>query len=201
MQHTLTLPKSVTLVAVSKRQSPKDILKLIEEGVTDFGENYVQELIEKSNLGVFSGCTVHFIGQIQSKKCADIVKYADVIHSVSRIKVVDALEKACQTQNKKVDIFIQVNLAAEEGKAGCMEKELPALIQHVNSTTPHLNVIGLMTFPPKGQGAPFYKRLNALSKQFKLPCLSMGTSDDYESAIEAGATHVRLGSVLFGGRG
>lgn len=195
-----TLPTNVTLIAASKKQTIDSIRNTFNSGITHFGENYVQELTEKAEQGAFKNCTVHFIGAIQSRKCSDIVKYSNIVHTVDRLKIANALNKACQQQSKAINVFIQVNLSKEPSKAGCLESELPELVSHIAQNAPNLNLVGLMTFPPKGEGRPYYKHLKQLAERFNLPNLSMGTSGDYEDAVEEGATHIRLGTTIFGER-
>lgn len=194
------LSDKITLIAASKKQSSMKIQNAYNAGIRHFGENYLQELIEKYKEGAYKDATVHFIGHIQSKKCADICKYADVIHTVDREKIADLLNQACLDQQKTLDIFIQVNLSKENNKGGCTEEALGSLINYVQKRCPYLNLVGLMTFPPKGQGKHYYKQLKSLSEDFNLTQLSIGTSDDYLEAIEEGATHIRLGTTIFGER-
>ena len=188
-----------TLIAVSKKQSAKQIQAAQDANCIHFGENYIQELIEKKS--IFGQSQVHFIGHLQSKKAEDAVKLADVIHTIDRVKLANQIEKACIKLNKSIEGFIQVNIGEEEQKSGVSAKELPNLISHIQAQCPHIHLTGLMCIPPRDNKArEHFKALKHLSELHSLPNLSMGMSSDWEIALEEGATHIRVGSALFGPR-
>tara|TARA_R110000868_G_scaffold218576_1_gene468986 strand:- start:131069 stop:131686 length:618 start_codon:yes stop_codon:yes gene_type:complete len=191
---------SIILIAASKKQSPQKIIAAKNAGILHFGENYIQEAIDK--IDAFSGCNLHFIGHLQTNKAHEAVKYFDTIHSVDRLKLAKSLEKECIKQGRaQLNVFIQVNQGLEPTKAGCKTSELPDLLKEIRSLCPHINVIGLMTIPPKDKSATVYfKELSEIAKREGLTCTSMGMSDDYIKAIENGATHIRVGSAIFGTR-
>jgi hypothetical protein len=190
---------AVTLIAVSKTQSAEAIEPLILAGQRDFGENRVQEAERKwpALRAQYPGLRLHLIGQLQSNKADDAVALFDAIHSLDRESLVAALEKAMAKAGKRPDCFIQVNLGDEPQKGGCAVDALPALLDRARD----LPVAGLMCVPPEGvEAAPYFALLAKLARRHGLTGLSMGMSADYESAVMIGATHVRVGSALFGDR-
>jgi len=192
----------VTLVAVSKTHPAERIAPLIAAGQRVFGENRVQEAAEKwpALRDAHGAIELHLVGQLQSNKAEDAVTLFDCIHSVDRTSLVGALGKAMDKAGRQVPCFIQVNIGAEEQKGGCAIADLPALLAEARAA--ELPVIGLMCVPPLGiEPAPFFALLDKLAADHGLAGRSMGMSDDFETAIMLGATHVRVGSALFGARG
>ena len=194
-------PGDVTLIAVSKTHAAEAIEPLLAAGARDFGENRVQEAQGKwpDLLARWPGVRLHLIGQLQSNKAADAVSLFDAIHSVDRPSLVDALAAAMAKTGKRPDCYIQVNIGGEAQKGGVALAGLPALLDHAR--TAGLPVAGLMCMPPEGiEAAPFFALLQKLARDHGLAGLSMGMSSDYEAAVMLGATHVRVGSALFGAR-
>jgi pyridoxal phosphate enzyme (YggS family) len=191
----------VTLVAVSKTKPAAAILGLIAQGQRVFGENRVQEVQDKwpAIRTAHPEVELHLVGQLQSNKAEDAVALFDCIHSVDRPSLVTALGKAQDKLGRKVPCFVQVNIGNEEQKGGCAVADLPALLAQAREAG--LEVIGLMCVPPAGiEAAPFFALLDKLADDNGLAGLSMGMSDDFEIAVQLGATHVRVGSALFGAR-
>ena len=194
--------EDVTLVVVSKTHPAERIAPLIAAGQRVFGENRVQEAAEKwpALREAHGAIELHLVGQLQSNKAEDAVALFDCIHSVDRPSLVSALGKAMDKAGRQVPCFIQVNIGAEEQKGGCAIADLPALLAEARAA--ELPVIGLMCVPPLGiEPAPFFALLDKLAADHGLAGRSMGMSDDFETAIMLGATHVRVGSALFGARG
>ena len=193
--------EDIHLIAVSKTRSAEDIEPLILEGQMLFGENRVQEAAQKWPVlkEQHSGIQLHLIGQLQSNKAEEAVALFDMIHSVDRLSLISALGKAMQKLQRAVPCFIQVNIGAEAQKGGCSVAELPELLKAAQESD--IPVAGLMCIPPADvEAAPFFALLAELSARYGLPQLSMGMSDDVETAIMLGATHIRLGTALFGER-
>lgn len=192
----------ITLVAVSKTHPAEAILPLIAAGQRVFGENRVQEAQAKwpALRKAYQGIELHLVGQLQSNKAEDAVALFDCIHSLDRPSLVAALAKAMDRLGRRVPCFIQVNIGAEEQKGGCAIAALPALLAEARAA--NLPVAGLMCVPPAGiEAAPFFALLDKLATDHGLAGRSMGMSDDFETAIMLGATHIRVGSALFGARG
>ena len=193
--------EDIHLIAVSKTRSVEDIVPLILQGQMLFGENRVQEAAQKwpALKEQHSGIQLHLIGQLQSNKAEEAVALFDVIHSVDRLSLVIALGKAMQKLQRAVPCFIQVNIGAEAQKGGCSVAELPDLLKAAQESD--IPVEGLMCIPPaEVEAAPFFALLAELSARYGVPRLSMGMSDDFETAIMLGATHIRVGTALFGER-
>ena len=193
--------EDIHLIAVSKTRSVEEIAPLILQGQMLFGENRVQEAAQKwpALKEQHSGIQLHLIGQLQSNKAEEAVALFDVIHSVDRLSLVIALGKAMQKLQRAVPCFIQVNIGAEAQKGGCSVAELPDLLKAAQESD--IPVAGLMCIPPADvEAAPFFALLAELSARYGLPQLSMGMSDDFETAIMLGATHIRVGTALFGER-
>lgn len=193
--------EDIQLIAVSKTRSVEDIAPLILQGQMLFGENRVQEAAQKWPVlkEQHSGIQLHLIGQLQSNKAEEAVALFDMIHSVDRLSLISALGKAMQKLQRAVPCFIQVNIGAEAQKGGCSVAELPELLKAAQESD--IPVAGLMCIPPADvEAAPFFALLAELSARYGLPQLSMGMSDDFETAIMLGTTHIRLGTALFGER-
>jgi pyridoxal phosphate enzyme (YggS family) len=193
--------EDIHLIAVSKTRSAQDIEPLIMEGQRLFGENRVQEAASKwpALKERHPEVELHLIGQLQSNKAEEAVALFDMIHSVDRLSLVTALGKAMEKLGRAVPCFLQVNIGAEEQKGGCSVAELPDLLKAAQDAG--LPVAGLMCIPPaEVEAAPFFALLAELSARHGLAQLSMGMSDDFETAIMLGATYVRVGTALFGER-
>ena len=191
----------VTLIAVSKTRSVEEIAPLIAAGHVDFGENRVAEAMEKwTSLKIDAPhIRLHLIGQLQSNKAAQAVANFDMIHAVDRLSLVSALAIAQQSLGKRPGVFLQVNIGDEQQKGGCAVADLPDLL--MASRAADLDIRGLMAIPPAdSEPAPYFALLAELAHDLALPGLSMGMSNDFETAIRLGATHVRVGSALFGPR-
>jgi pyridoxal phosphate enzyme (YggS family) len=191
----------VTLIAVSKTHGPDAILPLIEAGQRVFGENRVQEAVAKwpELRARHDGIELHLIGQLQSNKAEEAVALFDCIHSVDRPSLVTALSKAMEKAGRRPSCFVQVNIGEEGQKAGCAIADLPALLDQCRDAD--LPVAGLMCIPPADvEPAPYFALLAKLARRHGLTGLSMGMSGDFETAVAIGATHVRVGTALFGDR-
>ena len=191
----------VTLIAVSKTWGPDHIRPALEAGHRDFGENRVQEAQNKwpALREEFADLRLHLIGPLQSNKAADAVALFDVIHTIDRPKIARAIAAECEKQGRDVAVFVQVNTGEEEQKSGAAPGEAPALIATCRELG--LAPAGLMCIPPAGENpGPHFALLRELAAEGGLRDLSMGMSGDYEEAIRMGATHVRVGSAIFGAR-
>ncbi len=191
----------VALVAVSKTYEATEILPFLEGGQRIFGENRVQEAAAKwpELRAQYPDIELHLIGQLQSNKADEAVQLFDIIHSVDRPSLIAALAKAMDKAGKRIPCFIQVNIGDEPQKGGCPIADLPAL--RAQAQQAGIPVIGLMAVPPiDTEAAPYFALLAKLAADNGLPQLSMGMSDDFETAIMLGATHIRVGSALFGKR-
>ena len=194
-------PSDVNLIAVSKMRSSAVIIPLLEAGHRVFGENRVQEAADKwpEMKAAYHAVELHLIGQLQSNKAGEAVALFDAIHSVDRLSLISALGKAMRDQGKPVPCFIQVNIGAEQQKGGCAVEALPEML--IAAQGAGVPVQGLMCLPPAAmEPAPFFALLAELAARHELPSLSMGMSDDFATAIMLGATHVRVGTALFGER-
>ena len=192
----------VTLVSVSKMHPAEAIAPLIDAGQRVFGENRVQEAQGKwpALRERYPGIELHLVGQLQSNKADEAVALFDAIHSLDRPSLVGALAKAMDKAAKRVPCFVQVNIGAEEQKGGVEIAELPALLSDARAAD--IPLAGLMCVPPLDiEPAPFFALLDKLARDNGLEGRSMGMSGDFETAIMLGATHVRVGTALFGERG
>ncbi len=192
-------PEDTALIAVSKTRTADEILPLLEAGHRIFGENRVQEAQEKwpDLIARFPDIELHLIGQLQSNKAEDAVCLFDVIHSVDRLSLIAALIKAQDKTGRRPRCFVQVNVGDEAQKGGCAIADLPALLAEGAA----LNISGLMAVPPADmEAAPFFALLAKCAREYGLPHISMGMSADFETAIMLGATHIRVGTALFGSR-
>ena len=194
-------PEDTCLIAVSKTRSVEEISALIEQGQRIFGENRVQEAAEKwpTLRKSYPDIELHLIGQLQSNKAEEAVELFDVIHSLDRPSLVIALGKAMRKAGKSVPCFLQVNIGAEKQKGGCAIEALPDLIAAAQGEG--IEIAGLMCIPPaEVEAAPYFALLAELAAREGLTGLSMGMSDDFATAIMLGATHIRVGTALFGKR-
>ncbi|WP_435416696.1 YggS family pyridoxal phosphate-dependent enzyme [Parerythrobacter aurantius] len=192
----------VTLIAVSKTHPAEAITPLLEQGQRVFGENRVQEAQGKwpALREAYPDVELHLIGQLQSNKAEEAVALFDCIHSLDRPSLVTALGRAMAKEGRQVPCFVQVNIGAEEQKGGCPIAEVPALLTQAREAG--IPVTGLMCIPPFDiEPAPFFALLDKLARDNGLEGRSMGMSGDFETAIMLGATHVRVGTALFGERG
>ncbi|WP_068091347.1 YggS family pyridoxal phosphate-dependent enzyme [Novosphingobium rosa] len=197
----------VTLIAISKTHPAEAITPLIAAGQRVFGENRVQEAAAKwpALREATPDLELHLVGQLQSNKAEEAVSLFDAIHALDRISLADALAKAMDKTGRRIPCFVQVNIGAEEQKGGVAIAELGALLAHVRQL--ELPLAGLMCVPPAGiEAAPFFALLAKLADDHGLTGtpqggLSMGMSGDFETAIQLGASHIRVGSALFGARG
>jgi pyridoxal phosphate enzyme (YggS family) len=188
---------AVTLVAVSKTHPQAAVLAALGAGQHVFGENRVQEAAQKFPL---PGARLHLIGALQTNKAAEAVRLADCIESLDRPKLLRAIANAVQAAGKSPDLLVQVNIGDEPQKAGVAVSEADALITEARREFGD-RMCGLMCIPPAGANpAPYFQRLAALADEHGLAVRSMGMSGDFEAAIAAGATHVRVGTAIFGSR-
>ena len=192
----------VEIIAVSKTFTIEQIYPLIDYGHYHFGENKVQEAVTKWTILKMEkkNIKLHMIGKLQSNKAKDAVKLFDYIHSLDNQKLADTLTKQQKNLNKNLKYFIQVNIGNELQKSGIPAGELDPFYNYcVNEI--NLNVVGLMVIPPNDNNSEkYFKSLNVLNKSLALENLSMGMSSDYDLAIKNGASHVRIGSSIFGSR-
>ena len=194
--------KEVTLIAVSKTHPPDAIAPLIAAGQRVFGENRVQEAAGKwpALREAEPSIALHLIGQLQSNKAEDAVALFDAIHAVDRPSLVTAIARAMDKLGRRPACFIQVNIGDEPQKGGVPTAELPGLLKEARAAA--LPVGGLMCLPPADlEPAPYFALLAKLAEDHGLRGLSMGMSGDFETAVMIGATHIRVGTALFGARG
>ena len=192
----------VTLIAVSKTHDAAAIAPLIAAGQRVFGENRVQEAAGKwpALRAATPDIELHLIGQLQSNKADEAVALFDAIHSLDRSSLVTALARACAKAGKQPTLFMQVNIGDEPQKGGAAIPALPALLTEAQDAG--LAISGLMAIPPADtEAAPYFALLAELAERHGLPLRSMGMSGDFTTAVMLGATHVRVGTALFGARG
>ena len=191
-------PGDVRLVAVSKTRTADEIEALIEAGQQDFGESRVQEALGKwpALLAKYPDLRLHCIGRLQSNKAAEAVKLFDVIHSVDRPSLLDALIREAAEADRRPSVFVQVNIGEEEQKGGCPLFEVGELLDAVRRSP--LPLAGLMAIPPLGvEPAPYFALLAKIARRHDVTGLSIGMSGDFETAVMLGATVVRVGTALF----
>ncbi len=189
-------PETVTLVAVTKTKPVEGLLAAWSAGVRNFGENRIQEAEAKFPSVPFGGVR-HVIGPVQSNKAVRAARIADVVQTVDSADLARRLDRAAA--GKRLAVFIEVLLGDESTKAGVAQANLPRLVEEIRAL-PNLDLRGLMAIPPPGETRPHFQTLRKLAEVESLTELSMGMSDDFETAIEEGATLVRIGSALFGAR-
>ena len=192
----------VTLIAVSKTHPAERIEPLLQQGQRVFGENRVQEAQAKwpALRERYSDAELHLIGQLQSNKAEDAARLFDVIHSLDRPSLVKALAKAFDRTGRQVPCFVQVDVGEEDQKGGVRPGELTAFVEQARAAD--IPLAGLMCLPPAGiEPAPFFAFLDKLARDHGFVGRSMGMSGDFETAIRLGATHVRVGTAVFGERG
>jgi hypothetical protein len=204
-------PEQITLIAVSKTFDPATIQKAVDAGVTDLGENRVQEA--ESKIGFVAGQNLrwHMIGHLQSNKARRAASIFSVIHSIDSIRIAQRLDQAAQLLGRKIPVLIELNLAREPNKSGADESELSGIVEALDRAQ-NLQLRGLMAIPPFLESPemvrPYFRRLRQLLEELnrsrppekQLTELSMGMSHDFEVAIQEGATMVRIGTAIFGPR-
>ena len=213
-------PEDVTLVAVSKLKPFADIMEARKAGAVHFGENYVQEMMQKveqfDRLGETEPIYWHMIGHLQKNKVKYLIGHTALIHSVDSAALAAQIEKEAAKKDRTVRILLEVNIAGEESKWGFAPEDVPAAAREI-SAFPHVRLLGLMTSAPFTEdpetNRPYFRGLNALAQKlaseslitasdpdFRCPVLSMGMTGDFEVAVEEGATMVRVGTAIFGER-
>ena len=195
------LNKTPKVIAVSKTFKLEKILPLIEYGHLDYGENKVQEAIDKwsSIKSKNQNIRLHLIGRLQTNKVKHAISIFDYIHSLDSIKLAKKIADEQNKQNKKLKLFIQVNIGDEQQKSGVNKNQIKDLIDF--SKKLDLNVIGLMCIPPINEKPEkYFKEIKFLNKEFNLEEISMGMSSDYLKAVENSSTYLRIGSSIFGNR-
>ena len=198
--HALDKNQQVTLIAVSKTKPASDLQQAIDAGQQHFGENYLQEALEKIDSLKNQNLIWHFIGPIQSNKTKQITQNFDWVHSVDRLKIAKRLNDQRPEELGKLNVLLQVNIDNEPTKSGVLEGEIDEIITHFENF-PNISLRGFMCIPnPDNAEQSFAKMAKILKKHPNLDVLSMGMSTDLELAIENGATFVRIGTDIFGKR-
>ena len=204
-------PKEIKLCAATKMNDAEAVRQAIAGGVDLCGENRVQELVQKQKENAYEGAPVHFIGVLQTNKVKQVVGKVDVIQSVDRMNLLEAIQKEAAKQGIRQDIFLEVNIGQEESKSGFRALEILPLLEHIGDF-PNIFVRGLMAIPPisqnSGDNRKFFQEMLQLSVDIRakkydnvsMDCLSMGMSDDFEDAIFCGSTMIRIGTAIFGAR-
>ena len=191
-------PGEVTLIAVSKTRGAEDIEQLIAAGQRDFGESRVQEALAKwpPILTAHPDIALHCIGRLQSNKAADAVRLFDVVHSLDRPSLLEALAREADKQGRRPQVYVQVNIGEEEQKGDCAIDEVGDLVAAVRASP--LQLAGLMAIPPLDvEPAPYFALLAEIARRHGVIGLSMGMSADFKTAVTLGATAVRVGTALF----
>lgn len=199
----------VSLVAVSKLHPPEAVDALAEAGQRDFGENYVQEALDKQQHVVHRDLRWHFVGRIQTKKAKYLPGRFHLVHTIDTAKLVEALDRRCDSEEVEQPVLLQVNLAGEAQKGGVTPEDTPSLAEAVLASK-RLVLSGLMCMPPffddPERSRPYFAALRSLKEDLEgrlglqLPHLSMGMTNDFVQAIEEGATLLRIGTRIFGER-
>ena len=204
-------PATIQLCAATKMNDADAVRQAIAGGVDLCGENRVQELVQKQQENAYEGAPVHFIGVLQTNKVKQVVGKVDVIQSVDRINLLQAIQKEAAKQGIVQSIFLEVNVGGEESKSGFSVGEVLPLLEQIGEY-PNIFVRGLMTIPPIskkiGDNRKFFQEILQLSVDISakkydnvlVECLSMGMSDDFEDAIACGSTMIRIGTAIFGAR-
>jgi len=196
--------RAVKIIGVTKTIPPDRIQEAHQAGLHIFGENKIQEALNKMPLLEQLPIEWHFIGHLQSNKARDAVRHFTYIHSIDSLKLLQQVEKEANKIQKKVDILLEVNLGGEESKYGFSESALSQAMQ-ASAALQWSNLCGLMIIPPYYEDPekvrPYFRSLRVLAEHHHLAQLSMGMSHDYRIAIEEGATMVRIGTAIFGARG
>ena len=205
-------PSEVLLCAACKTRTVETVRESAALPIDLFGENHVQELVEKTDAGAYLGKPGHFIGHLQTNKVKFVVGRVDLIHSVDSPRLLEAIDKQAEKLSLVQDILVEVNIGDEESKGGCPVAELPALVDLARKAK-NVRLRGLMCIPPVAETPEDNRRYFMEMRQLfvdtqnqmgdnetELDCLSMGMSGDFEEAVRQGATHVRVGTALFGAR-
>ena len=204
-------PSEIRLCAATKMNDASAVREAIAAGVDCCGENRVQELVQKSSENAYDGAPVHFIGHLQTNKVKDIIDKVSLIHSVDSYRLADEISKQSMKRGKTTDVLLEINIGNEESKSGFCYDEAAAAVEKIAGLD-GVRVVGLMAIPPicetPEQNRPYFAKMKKLFIDIgvkkidnsSMNVLSMGMSDDYEVAIEEGATMVRLGTALFGRR-
>jgi len=196
--------RPVKIVGVTKTVPPERIADAYQAGLRTFGENKVQEALNKMPQLSELSIEWHFIGHLQTNKARDAVRNFTCIHSIDSLKLLQQVEKEANNIQKKMDVLLEVNLGGEESKYGFAEAGLPQALEAA-AALEWSNLCGLMIIPPYFEDPeklrPYFQRLRVLAERYDLPQVSMGMSHDYRIAIEEGATMVRIGTAIFGERG
>ena len=204
-------PKEIKLCAATKMNGADAVREAIAGGVDCCGENRVQELVAKEKEDAYRGAPVHFIGVLQTNKVKQVVGHVDLIQSVDRLNLMEAIEKEAAKKDLVQDILLEINVGGEESKSGFRAGEVFQVLEDLPKF-PHLRVRGLMAIPPashqEGDNLKFFQEISQLSvdimrKKYDnvtMECLSMGMSDDFADAIAAGSTMIRVGTAIFGAR-
>ena len=203
-------PSEITLVGASKMNDAAACKEAIAAGIDVLGENRVQEMVQKLGENAYDGAPLHFIGHLQRNKVKQVVGHVDLIQSVGSMALLDEIEKVAASRDLVQDILLEVNIGEEDAKSGFSPADIFAAAEEAK-TRAHVRVCGLMTIPPadadRDTNMQYFNKVRALyvdinEKLFhnELKCLSMGMSGDYEDAIRAGATMVRVGTAIFGAR-
>ena len=204
-------PKEIKLCAATKMNDADAVRQAIAAGVDLCGENRVQELTAKLKEDAYRGAPVHFIGVLQTNKVKQVVGKVDVIQSVDRLNLLEAIQKEAVKQGTRQDIFLEINIGNEESKSGFTASEVLPLLEHIGEY-PNIFVRGLMAIPPiskkEGDNRKFFQEMLQLSVDISgkkydnvlVECLSMGMSDDFEDAVSCGSTMIRVGTAIFGAR-
>lgn len=204
-------PQEIKLCAATKMNGGDAVREAIRGGVDLCGENRVQELTAKLKEDAYRGAPVHFIGVLQTNKVRQVVGKVDVIQSVDRLNLLEAIQKEAAKQGIIQDIFLEINIGNEQSKSGFSTSEVLPLLEHIGEY-PNIFVRGLMAIPPIskkiGDNRKFFQEMLQLSVDIRakkydnvaVECLSMGMSDDFEDAIACGSTMIRVGTAIFGAR-
>ncbi|HXR78250.1 MAG TPA: YggS family pyridoxal phosphate-dependent enzyme [Bryobacteraceae bacterium] len=204
LQKTGRRRSDIQLVAVTKKFSSTVIQEAYQAGLREFGENYVQEFAAKRPaIGDLPAARYHLIGHLQSNKARIAVALFDVIQTVDSPKLLERLNDVAGEQGKELELLLEIKLSDEASKTGARPEDIPAVLESAANRR-NVRVSGLMTMPPWSENAelsrPYFHQLASLAHRYSLPELSMGMSNDFEVAIEEGATIVRVGTALFGAR-
>ena len=204
-------PKEIKLCAATKMNGADAVRAAIAGGVDCCGENRVQELVAKEKEDAYRGAPVHFIGVLQTNKVKQVVGHVDLIQSVDRMNLLEAIEKEAAKKELIQDILLEINIGGEESKSGFETSEIFQVLAELPKF-PHIRVRGLMAIPPvshqEGDNLKFFQEISQLSVDISrkkydnvaMECLSMGMSDDFADAIRAGSTMIRVGTAIFGAR-
>jgi pyridoxal phosphate enzyme (YggS family) len=194
--------QDVNIIAVSKTIASDKIIEAINCGCKIFGENYIQEACQKfpEIKKQFPAISLHLMGHLQSNKVSEAINLFDCIHTLDSEKLAKLLKKECLKQNKNIEIFIQVNIGQEEQKFGIDLNDIDNFVKFCKNDL-SLNIVGLMAIPPADEYAsPYFALLKKINDRNNLKKISMGMSSDFDQAIALGATHIRIGTALFGER-